>query len=46
MARFNTFYSIIEIWDGSNWINIAGTTTGISLAQATELGIVSALLFG
>jgi hypothetical protein len=46
MMRFNTTYSIIEIWDGGAWINIAGTTTGISITQATDIGIVSALLFG
>ena len=46
MMRFNTFYAIIEVWDGSNWINVAGTASGINITQATELGIVSALLYG
>jgi hypothetical protein len=46
MMRFNTAYSIIEIWNGADWISIAGTSAGISITQATELGIVSALLFG
>jgi hypothetical protein len=46
MMRFNTFYSIVEIWDGTSWINIAGTTTGISIAQASDIGIVSALIYG
>ena len=46
MMRFNTFYAIMEVWDGTTWVNVAGATSGISLAQATDIGIVSALLFG
>jgi hypothetical protein len=46
MMRFNTFYAIMEVWDGTTWVNVAGSTSGISLTQATEIGIVSALLFG
>ena len=46
MMRFNTFYAIMEVWDGATWVNVAGATSGISLTQATEIGIVSALLFG
>jgi hypothetical protein len=46
MVRFNTFYAIMEVWDGTTWVNVAGATSGISITQATEIGIVSALLFG
>ena len=46
MMRFNTFFAIMEVWDGTTWVNVAGSTSGISLTQATEIGIVSALLFG
>jgi hypothetical protein len=46
MMRFNTYYGFIEIYDGTNWINIAGTGTGISIAQASDIGIVSALIYG
>ena len=46
MMRFNTYYAFMEIYDGVNWINIAGSSTGISLAQASDLGIVSALIYG
>ena len=46
MMRFNTLYSIVEVWDGADWINVAGTSSGINITQATELGIVSALLYG
>jgi hypothetical protein len=46
MMRFNTFFAIMEVWDGTTWVNVAGSTSGISLTQATDIGIVSALLFG
>lgn len=46
MMRFNTYYAFMEIYDGANWVNIAGSSTGISIAQATDLGIVSALIYG
>ena len=46
MIRFNTFYSYVEVYNGTNWVNVAGTSSGISSSQATELGIVTALLFG
>ncbi len=46
MIRFNTFYSYVEVYNGVTWVNVAGTSSGISSAQATELGIVTALLFG
>ena len=47
MIRYNTYYQYVEVYDASlGWINSAGTSAGISLLQATDLGIVSALLFG
>jgi hypothetical protein len=46
MIRFNTYYSYVEVYNGSQWINSAGTNSGVTLTQATDIGIVSALLFG
>jgi len=46
MIRFNTFYSYVEVWNGTQWVNSAGTNSGVTLNQATDIGIVSALLFG
>ena len=46
MIRFNTFYSYVEVWNGIQWVNSAGASSGVTLAQATDIGIVSALLFG
>ena len=46
MVRFNTYYGYMEVYNGITWVNVAGSTSGISLAQAQDIGIVSALLFG
>jgi hypothetical protein len=46
MVRFNTFYGYVEVYDGVVWVNSAGATSGVTLAQAQDIGIVSALLFG
>jgi len=46
MVRFNTFYKYVEVWNGTQWINSAGTSIGINITQAQDIGIVSALLFG
>jgi hypothetical protein len=46
MVRFNTYYSYVEVYNGTTWTNAAGSTSGISISQAQDIGIVSALLFG
>ena len=46
MMRFNTFYGYVEVYTGTTWVNSAGATSGVTLAQAQDIGIVSALLFG
>jgi hypothetical protein len=46
MVRFNTFYGYVEVFNGATWVNSAGATSGVTLAQAQDIGIVSALLFG
>jgi hypothetical protein len=46
MIRFNTYYSYVEVFNGTTWVNSAGTNSGITLTQAQDIGIVSALLFG
>jgi hypothetical protein len=46
MMRFNTAEQLVEVYNGVIWTSVAGTSSGITLAEAEELGIVSALLFG
>ena len=44
--RFNTDGSRVEIWDGSNWVSVAGSATGISRAEAENLVLEIVLSLG
>jgi hypothetical protein len=46
MIRFNTVLQIVEIYDGVTWGSVAGASGGVSAAEASDIGIVTALLFG
>ena len=46
MIRFNTALQIVEIYDGVTWGSVAGASGGVSAAEASDIGIVTALLFG
>lgn len=46
MMRFNTAEQLVEVYNGVTWTSVAGTSGGITLSDAEDLGIVSALLFG
>ena len=46
MMRFNTALELVEIYNGVTWSSVAGTNSGISESQATDIGILTALLFG
>jgi hypothetical protein len=49
MLRYNTDPGNfrVEVWDGANWVN-AGQAAGggVTVAEATDIGIVSAIIFG
>lgn len=46
MMRFNTADQQVEVYNGITWTSVAGTSGGVTLSEAQDLGIVSALLFG
>lgn len=49
MIRYNTDPGNfrVEIWDGANWVNAGqGAGGGVSIAEAEDIGIVSAIIFG
>ena len=46
MIRFNTIYQFVEVFNGVQWINIAGATSGVSVQQATDIGIGIVLALG
>jgi hypothetical protein len=44
--RWNTDAGRTEIWDGSNWVSVAGTASGISRAEAEDLALSIVLTLG
>ena len=46
LTRFNTTDQRMEVWDGDEWVGIQGPTGGITQAQAEDIALTSALLFG
>lgn len=47
MMRYNTTDSRVEIWDGALWVGAGqGAGGGVTSAEAQDIGIVSAIIFG
>lgn len=46
MTRFNTDLQLVEVWNGSIWTGVAGTSSGITVSEAEDLGVLAALLLG
>jgi len=46
MTRFNTDDSRVEVWDGSNWVSVAGTSAGISRGDAEDIAFEIVLSLG
>jgi hypothetical protein len=46
MMRFNTDLQLVEVYNGVTWTSVAGSSSGVTTSEATDLGIASALIFG
>lgn len=46
MMRYNTDLELVEIYDGTLWISVAGAASGITAGTAQEIAAVSAFIFG
>jgi predicted acyltransferase (DUF342 family) len=46
MMRYNSDLQFVEIWNGTIWENVAASSGGINLVDATSLSIVNAIVFG
>jgi hypothetical protein len=44
--RFNTTDSRVEIWDGGNWVSVAGSSSGITRSEAEDIAFEIALSLG
>jgi len=46
MMRYNTDLQYMEVFNGTNWISVAGTSIGVTFNDATDIGIEAALMIG
>lgn len=46
MVRWNTAFGIMEAYDGSDWVSVAGTGAGINAAQAQDIALAIVLSLG
>lgn len=46
MIRFNTTDNRVEIYNGTQWISVAGAGGGVTVTEAEDLSIRNALIFG
>lgn len=46
MTRYNTELGIMEVWNGLTWVNVAGTSSGVTYNEATDIGIGVVLTLG
>ena len=45
-TRFNTDDQRVEIWDGTNWVSVAGAGAGITRSDAEEIALSTVLVLG
>jgi hypothetical protein len=46
MVRYNTEQQYVEVYNGSSWSSVAGSSTGVTTAVANSLGAGLALALG
>jgi hypothetical protein len=46
MMRFNTDQQLVEVFNGVTWTSVAGSSSGITAAQAQDVGIETVLMLG
>lgn len=46
MIRYNNELNLVEMWNGSAWVSVAGSSAGVTATVATDIGIATAITFG
>ena len=44
--RYNTDDERVEIWNGTNWVSVAGASSGITFGDAEEIALATVLVLG
>ena len=44
--RYNTDDARVEIWNGNNWVSVAGAGSGITFNDAEEIALSTVLVLG
>jgi hypothetical protein len=44
--RYNTDDQRVEIWNGNNWVSVAGASSGITFGDAEEIALATVLVLG
>ena len=44
--RYNTDDQRVEIWNGTNWVSVAGASSGITFGDAEEIALATVLVLG
>lgn len=46
MMRYNSEFELVEVYNGQLWTSVAGTSSGVTFNDATDIGIALALSLG
>jgi hypothetical protein len=46
MMRYNSDFELVEVYNGQLWTSVAGTSSGVTFNDATDIGIALALSLG
>ena len=46
MIRYNNELNLVEMWTGTSWFSVAGSSAGVTADVATDIGIATTIIFG
>lgn len=46
MIRYNNELNLVEMWTGTNWFSVAGSSAGVTADVASDIGIAQTIIFG
>jgi len=46
MIRYNNELNLVEMWTGTSWFSVAGSSAGVTADVANDIGIAQTIIFG